>query len=152
MTRLGAPARIALAAGAVVVAVVLFLVLRPDGDDESGSPAPPPVPPATTTPTQTETPPPSSPPPPAVTRVSIVVRGGSVAGGIRRVTIRKGRRVVLVVRADVEDEVHLHGYDRSADIAPGSPVRLEFRANLVGRFEVELEDRKLQIAELEVRP
>lgn len=156
MTRLGVPARIALAAGAVALAVVLFLVLRPDGDDEAQpQPAPQPPPTQTNTPTETDTtppPPPRPPPPPPVTRINIIVRGGEVLGGVRRVRVVKGRRVVLLVRSDVDDHVHLHGYDRFRDVGPGAPARLRFRATLVGRFEVELEDRSFQIAEIEVRP
>jgi hypothetical protein len=56
------------------------------------------------------------------------------------------------VRADVSDHVHLHGYDIMRDVSPGRPARLRFRATIPGRFEVELEDRRLQIAQLEVRP
>jgi hypothetical protein len=56
------------------------------------------------------------------------------------------------VRADVSDHVHLHGYDVFRDVSPGGPARLRFRATIPGRFEVELEDRKLQIAQIEVRP
>jgi hypothetical protein len=48
--------------------------------------------------------------------------------------------------------VHLHGYDVMVDVAPGKPARLRFKATIPGRFEVELEDRGLHIAELEVRP
>ena len=70
-------------------------------------------------------------------------------GGITRATLEKGAPVVLVVRADVADHVHLHGYDVMRE---GAPARLAFRADLVGVFEVELEERKVPIAELEVRP
>ncbi len=59
---------------------------------------------------------------------------------------------MLVVSSDVVDEVHLHGYDKSVDVTPGTPARLAFVASLPGRFEVELEDRALQIADLEVSP
>jgi hypothetical protein len=87
-----------------------------------------------------------------VTTVRIVVRGGEVVGGLKRTTVDQGENVAIVVAADVADEVHLHGYDKSADAAPGKPARLVFVASIPGRFEVELEDRGLQIADLEVRP
>ena len=58
----------------------------------------------------------------------------------------------MIVRSDVADEVHVHGYDLMADVAPGKPVRIEFTANLTGRFEIELEDRGKQIAQLTVLP
>ena len=62
------------------------------------------------------------------------------------------KKVTLVVSSDIADEVHLHGYDLMADAAPGEKARIAFVATIPGRFEVELEDRALQIGELEVRP
>lgn len=147
-------------AGAVVI-VVLFLVLRPgdDGDDDAAAPVtttagavttgaettPPPPPPAL--------PPPTAPPPtpqPAVIRIRIT--GGKPVGGIARATVKKGRTVRLVVRSDVADEVHVHGYDLMRDVVPGKPMQLAFRATVAGGFEIELEDRDLPIADLKVEP
>jgi hypothetical protein len=136
-------------AGAAIL-VVLFFVLRPgDDDDDQAAPPPPPATGATTagTTTTTTTPKPSGP-----TQIRIVVRGGRVIGGLRRARLERGERAVLIVRADVSDHVHLHGYDIMRDVSPGRPARLRFRATIAGRFDVELEDRRLQIARLEVRP
>lgn len=137
---------------AVAAVVLLFVVLRPDDDGGSTETST-----AATTSTRTMTSATTSAPtttaeprPSARTRVAIAVRGGRVIGGIRRVTLPRGRLVELFVTADVEDEVHLHGYDVSRDVAPGAPARLRFRATTSGRFEVELEQRELQIAELTV--
>ena len=71
---------------------------------------------------------------------------------VRRYSVRKGRKVVLVVTSQLADHVHLHGYDLMADVAPGQPGTIRFTATAPGLFEIELEDRGLQIAELEVRP
>jgi hypothetical protein len=84
--------------------------------------------------------------------VRIVVRGGKVVGGLQRATVDQGKKVALVVRSDVADEVHLHGYDKSVNVTPGKAARLVFVASIPGRFEVELEDRGLQIAGITVRP
>jgi hypothetical protein len=84
--------------------------------------------------------------------VAIAVAKGRVVGGIKRVKVRRGTRVTLTVRADVRDEVHVHGYDLMRRVAPGAPARISFRATVPGRFEVELEKRALQIAELTVTP
>jgi hypothetical protein len=146
--------RLLIAAAGVAVAVVLFVVLRPSGDD-SAEPSPPPAPPTTPTTVSTQPPPPPTTPKPtkpALVQVPILVRGGKPVGGIRRVTVAKNRRVVLVVRADVADHVHLHGYDVMRDVGPGAPARLQFRATIPGRFEVELEDAGLQIADVTVNP
>jgi hypothetical protein len=105
------------------------------------------IPPASTTTTTT-----APPPPPGPTEIRIVVANGAPRGGIVRETVDKGDRVVLVVRSDVADHVHLHGYDVMRDVAPGKPARLPFRATIPGRFEVELEDRGVPIADITVRP
>jgi hypothetical protein len=87
---------------------------------------------------------------PTVVRIRVV--NGAPQGGIVRETVQQGDRVVLVVTSDVSDHIHLHGYDIMRDVAPGRPARLPFRATVLGRFEVELEDRGVPIADLTVRP
>jgi len=98
--------------------------------------------------TTTETTPPAERP----TEVRVVVVNGAPKGGIVRETVEKGDRVVLVVESDVADEIHLHGYDISRAVAAGGSVRVAFKATLPGRFEVELENRGVQIADLTVEP
>ena len=86
------------------------------------------------------------------TVVSIVVVDGAPKDGIVRQSVDKGDRVVLVVKSDVADEIHVHGYDKSTDVAAGGTARLPFTATIPGRFEVELENRGVQIADLTVNP
>jgi hypothetical protein len=87
---------------------------------------------------------------PVVVRVTVL--GGAPQGGIVRESARKGDRVVLQVRSDEADEVHVHGYDLYRDVAPGAPARIAFVADVPGRFAVELHHHGTQIAELTVRP
>jgi hypothetical protein len=146
--------RIPLALGAVVAAVVLFVALRPEDEDET---SPPPTTTSTpTTPTTTESSPDTTtaPPPPEEERIEVEVefRDGRVVGGVRRLELERGDRVVLVVRSDVADHVHVHGIDIFRDVAPGAPARLRFRPRTPGVVEIELEDRHLLLAELEVQP
>lgn len=101
----------------------------------------------TTETTTTETTPPAGP-----TEIRIVVVDGAPKGGIVRESVDKGDRVVLVVKSDVADEIHLHGYDVSRDVEVGGTVRLPFKATIPGRFEVELEGRGVQIADITVEP
>jgi hypothetical protein len=149
--------RILLALGAVVVAVVLFLVLRPENEDETAAPTTAASTP-TTTPTTTENSPDTtgttSAPPPEEEGIEIEVefRDGRLVGGVRRMEIGRGERVVLVVRSDVPDHVHVHGIDIFRDVAPGTPARLRFRPRTPGVVEIELEDRHLLLAELQVTP
>jgi nucleotide-binding universal stress UspA family protein len=144
--------RVLIGLAAAVALVVLFLVFRPGGDDD-GEAAPTPT--ATTTAatesTGATTTAPTTTAPKAV-QIVVRVRGGKPADGIVRAQARKGDPVVVIVGSDVSDEVHVHGYDLMADVAPGKPVRIRFDATLTGRFEIELEQRGEQIAQLTVLP
>lgn len=87
----------------------------------------------------------------AVTTIEVTVRGGTIEGGGRHEVVL-GSQVRLIVDADVSDEIHVHGYDLSADVAPDVPAVLEMTADIPGIFEVELESAHLGILELEVTP
>ena len=82
--------------------------------------------------------------------VAVRVAGGKVVPPTHRVDVPMGQRVRLQVDSDVADEVHVHGYDLKQDVAPGSPATVEFVADQPGLFEVELEEAKLQLVQLEV--
>jgi hypothetical protein len=156
--------KVALIAACLGLIVSLFFALRPGDDEEDAAPttaAPTTV--ETTTPattateppatTETEPPPTTSaaPPPDATVTIRIAVPSDT-APTVRTFSVRRGRDVVIVVRTELTDHVHLHGYDLMADVGPGKPGRIEFTADAPGVFEIELEDRGLHIAELEVRP
>lgn len=145
--------RLLIVAAAVVVAAGLFLVLRPDDEDNPTATTPTTTTTATT-PTHTEpsVPPPTRPPPPPPAEVRITVRDGIPVGGVRRLTVGKGRRVILIVTSNVADHVHLHGYDVMRDVAPGRPARISFRATIVGTVEAELEDRGVPLARITTQP
>ena len=66
--------------------------------------------------------------------------------------VPKGARVTMTVVADVTDEVHVHGYDIKGPVEPGKPATIFVRAELTGRFEIELEESGTQIAQLTVVP
>jgi hypothetical protein len=48
-----------------------------------------------------------------------------------------GAHVVLRVETDTPTEIHVHGYDVSADAAPGTPACLEVVTDAPGVFDVE---------------
>lgn len=106
--------------------------------------------PETTTETTPETTPETTSAP---TRKTITIRvvGGKPEGGIARPKIEKGEKVLLVVRSDTADELHLHGYDISREIAAGGTARIAFVAKIPGRFELELENSGVQLADLTVQ-
>lgn len=135
-------ARIGVLIAVVAAAVVLFVVLS-GGDDEGGD--------GTTAGTPTQT---------AATTVaespdSITVANGEPVGGVKRLTYRKGDRVLIDVAVDRSvEEVHVHGYEIT-EPAEKSPVRLSFPADIDGVFEIEVhltDGTDAQVAELRVNP
>lgn len=122
----------------IAACAALLAVVALAGCGSSGS--------STTTTTTTTTT--AAPAKPVV--VSIVVENGAPKGGIVRASVNEGDHVVLVVKSDVADEIHLHGYDKKVDVKAGGTARLPFVATIPGRFEAELESRGVQIADLTV--
>ena len=167
MARMGNPGRIAIAAAGVAIAVVLFLILRPGGDEGDVSPAAQETTGqtdvgtetgseaetetgtetggATTSPTTTD----GGAPDVVQARITI---GPDGPGGVQRIDATRNQRVVLTIRSEITDHVHVHGYDLFADVGPGQPAKITFRADVPGRFEIELEDLHQQIADLRVAP
>ena len=136
--------RWAILGATVVGVVVLFVVLSPEGD-RSVSPTPP----ASVSPSSSGTPSVSPGEEPETTEIDVTVEGGNVQGP-ERPAVTQGDPVLIVVRADVSDEVHVHSYDLMADVAPGKPARIRFVADVAGVFEVELEDAGRLLFQLEV--
>lgn len=134
-----------------LVAVLVALVGcggsdSPSATESENATATPTVTTPTSTETETTTAPTAKP-----TTITIRVVGGQPQGGIARPSVDKNDRVVLVVRSDTADEVHLHGYDISRDVPAGGTAQISFVAKIPGRFEVELEESGVQLAELTVR-
>lgn len=83
--------------------------------------------------------------------IEATVTGDKVETASRRVRIDRGQKVRIRVQADRAEEVHLHGYDLSADVAPGRPAVIDFTADAPGVFEVELEQAHLRLFELQIQ-
>jgi hypothetical protein len=83
---------------------------------------------------------------------TIVVKNGEPVGGVQELEYSAGDQIHFEVRSDVADEIHVHGYDLMKDVTAGGSVSFSFPAEIEGIFEVELEGRKEQIAELRVNP
>jgi hypothetical protein len=76
--------------------------------------------------------------------------GGEVTGDTGRVPVTLGETVTLVVETVAPDEVHVHGYDLTAQVSPFSPAEFTFEATLPGVFEVELHDAGAVLLTLQV--
>ena len=148
------PAIIALVG--VVVAVGLFLVLKDDTADEDS---------VTTQPAQTSDNGSASgdqggkpekggkPDKPAKPEVPVIeIKGGQPVGGVAELEVPKGDEIRFIVESDVDEEIHLHGYDVSQDVQAGGKVEFKVPATIEGVFEVELEHSVVPIAEISVVP
>jgi heme/copper-type cytochrome/quinol oxidase subunit 2 len=145
--------RIGLIVAAIVVAVAAFVLLSGGDDDDDSSTTT-----ATTATQQTETQAreptatvPAPKPEPSVNTIRVV--GGAPRGGVQEITVNKGETVRIdVTSPDTADEVHLHGYDVTADLEAGGTAKLRLKANIEGVFEIELEGAHTPIGELTVEP
>jgi hypothetical protein len=157
--------RLAIVVGAIVVLVVAYVVIS-GGDDNKTSDATQPAATQSTATTQstetsaatdtsetgtgststaTEPAPPPAPP-------TVRVVDAKPQGGIKKLEFDKGDQIRFRVVSDTADEIHVHGYDLMKDVAAGGSVTFSFKGSIDGRFVVELEDHKEQIAELDVQP
>jgi hypothetical protein len=85
------------------------------------------------------------------TLVAVAYRGGAVVEGTSRQRAVLGQPVTVRVTSDVADQVHVHGYDKTVDVAAGRTAEVTFLANVPGVFDVELEKTKRVLFTLEVR-
>ena len=92
----------------------------------------------------------TTPVPPAGQQLAVQVAGGKVTGDTGRVPVPVGDYVTLTITSDVADEVHVHGYDRTTALTPGTPAELTFDATIPGVFEVELHEAGTVLLSLQV--
>jgi FtsP/CotA-like multicopper oxidase with cupredoxin domain len=122
--------RTGLLVAALVVVVAAVVIAVSGGDDDGNQPAQ-----TTTTKTSSEQNHETVPAKPAVHRIEI--KGGKPVGGVQDIKVKKGDEVTIVVSADAEDDIHLHGYDIEKPVEPGKPATFKFTADIEGIFEIE---------------
>jgi hypothetical protein len=135
-----------------VIALVVGIVLKSDPDDDQQVAATTSREAAERVPEKKATEPASTEAPKVPKVPTIVVRDGEPIDGVADLTYDQGERVRFRVTSDAAEEIHLHGYDISEEVAPGGAATFDFPAELEGVFEVELEERATPIAELTVEP
>lgn len=69
--------------------------------------------------------------------IDITITNGQVVGK-KSVRVTRGDTVVLRWRSDQPLELHLHGYDLTATVKPGTPAEMKIVARATGRFPVEV--------------
>lgn len=125
-----------------MTATALVLVAGCAGSDPDTAAPPPPA--------AISTPVPASSPGPTGTVIEVTYQGGQVTGVEPRVPVALGEQVVLRVTSDVEEEIHVHGYDLYADIPAGGTGEVAFSADLAGSWEVELHEAGRPLFQLRV--
>ena len=123
------------AAGVVVVVAIVIAVGSGGSDDTSTAGSTNTTAQTTSTKTSTEEPHETVPAEPKVNRIEI--KGGQPVGGVQDIKVKKGDQVTIVVSADAEDDIHLHGYDIEKPVGPGEPASFKFTADIEGIFEIE---------------
>jgi len=68
-------------------------------------------------------------------KVSMTIENGRADRGTVRVT--QGEQVEITLVSEQAAELHLHGYDLTAQLEPGIAATLSFAAKFAGRFPVE---------------
>lgn len=120
---------------AVVVVGAAFLIARPgDENSDSGNQA---ASTATETSPTATAPSAPKPPPDGPTATVIELKDHEPVDGVVDIDTKKGDPVRIVVRSDVADDIHIHGYDIEESVAPGKPARFQFDATIEGVFEIE---------------
>lgn len=144
---------------AAVAAVLALTACDNGGNDPSTieTTNPPATTPATGSPAATSTGPgttcPASPAAPAgAAVVTATVTKGKVTTEHEEWSVKAGTPVRVAVIADVEDEVHVHTFDKKQDTTPGCPTAIDFTANIPGTHEVELEEAGLELFTIKVTP
>lgn len=81
--------------------------------------------------------------------VDVEFVGGEVAGQ-DSFEVALGDTVDIWVLSDVDDEMHVHGYDLFYDLEAGVPFHLTFVADVPGVFEVEAHTGHTHLFDIEV--
>lgn len=68
------------------------------------------------------------------------------------IRVRQGDDIEIRISSDIDDELHLHGYDRHLHLRQGETAALRLEATLSGSFDYELHDRHMELGALEVLP
>lgn len=81
-------------------------------------------------------------------RLVLEFDGGELVGGVRREAIGLGDTIVISIVGELDDDIHVHGYDLY--LRPAETDTLEFEALIPGRFEIELEQSGKLLMEITV--
>ena len=70
-------------------------------------------------------------------RASVAIKNRKVDADRKTIRVIQGDAVELTFTSDEAAELHLHGYDRTLEVAPGRRAVLTIDAKIAGRFSIE---------------
>ena len=82
--------------------------------------------------------------------INVTVANGKVNPSGSSIKVKAGQTVLITAVSDAADELHIHGYDKELELAPGKPASVKFTANMKGTFEVETHESGKLVAKLVV--
>lgn len=82
--------------------------------------------------------------------IDVDFSSGEVSVTDARPSVALGSVVDVVVTSDVDEELHIHGYDLMMEIAAGETRTVRFTADIPGIFEVEFEQSATPVLDLTV--
>lgn len=83
---------------------------------------------------------------------TIFIQDQKIASGPSTLTATQGDVIEFRVFSDQNEEIHLHGYDKSLEIIKNTTQILSFTAGTAGRFPFELEHAQIELGTLEIQP
>jgi hypothetical protein len=140
-----------------------MLVLAGCGGSDNGS-SPSPSNPPTSAPTTAPTSAPVTTPTPgdgpsntadpshdqADVTLNVTVANGKVNPSGATIKAKAGQTLLVTVVSDADEELHIHGYDKELELAPGKAQSVKFTLNMKGTFEVETHKSGKLVAKLVV--
>jgi hypothetical protein len=82
--------------------------------------------------------------------INVTVANGKVNPSGQSIKVNAGQTVLVTAVSDAADELHIHGYDKELELAPGKPASVKFTADMKGTFEVETHESGKLVAKLVV--
>lgn len=127
----------------VIVLVSLFYLIKPKTSQKQVQPNQ-----STSSANQNQTPAPQD----NTKSFELVINNNKIVKGSEIIKVTQEDNVVISITSDEPEELHLHGYDVSAQFEKDTTAELKFNANLSGRFPFELENSKIELGAVEVTP
>ena len=137
---------------AAVIAVIAVVVLTSGGSDDEDTESASTTATPTATATETGAPEETATPTPTPTATPEPQPPLLQSGEVTKIRFKEGETVRFRVRSDVDEEIHVHGFDREEEVPANETVTVSFPADITGIFEIEFEEAGKEIAKLTVEP